>query len=62
MYAHPSRAIRTHDFLFIRNLAPREWRTGETGREPRTDDERALLRDLGAAVPSLRRGEGEAGP
>ena len=31
VYAYPARAIRTRDFLYIRNFAPDDWPTGEPG-------------------------------
>ena len=34
VYPNPSRAIRTKDFLYIRNFSPRLWRTGETPKPP----------------------------
>jgi len=38
VYPNPSRAIRTADFLYIRNFSPAQWRTGEvTGRQPHYD-------------------------
>ena len=38
VYPNPSRAIRTLDYLYIRNFAPEEWPTGEVeGEEPRYD-------------------------
>ncbi len=38
VYPNPSRAIRTKDFLYIRNFAPREWQTGKVkGPEPKFD-------------------------
>lgn len=38
VYLCPSRAIRTEDFLYIRNFSPEDWPTGETKGEPRTFD------------------------
>ena len=32
VYACPSRAIRTADFLYIRNFDPKSWRTGENAK------------------------------
>lgn len=38
VYSNPSRALRTHDFLYIRNLNPQKWRTGESDKPtPRID-------------------------
>ncbi len=35
VYLNPARAIRTADFLFIRNFAPDQWPSGEVrGRQP----------------------------
>ncbi len=33
VYSHPSRAIRTHDFLYVRNFGPEAWPTGESKDE-----------------------------
>jgi len=38
VYSYPKRAIRTADFLYIRNFAPNEWPTGEVeGKNPEYD-------------------------
>ncbi|MDF1659950.1 MAG: sulfatase-like hydrolase/transferase, partial [Verrucomicrobiales bacterium] len=34
VYPFPSRAIRTKDFLYIRNFSPEDWPTGEPDGEP----------------------------
>ena len=33
VYPNPSRALRTEDFLYIRNFEPEKWRTGEVERQ-----------------------------
>ena len=38
VYRNPSRALRTADFLYIRNFAPAGWKTGEVnGQNPTYD-------------------------
>ena len=38
VYENPARAIRTHDFLYIRNFEPQKWRNGEPNKpEPAID-------------------------
>ncbi|MGI9244898.1 MAG: sulfatase family protein [Verrucomicrobiales bacterium] len=38
VYRNPSRALRTADFLYIRNFAPAKWKTGEVdGKNPTYD-------------------------
>jgi arylsulfatase A-like enzyme len=38
VYSYPSRALRTQDFLYIRNFDPENWPTGEVeGHNPRYD-------------------------
>ena len=38
VYSHPSRALRTKDFLYIRNFSPENWPTGEVeGHNPHYD-------------------------
>jgi arylsulfatase A-like enzyme len=38
VYSCPSRALRTKDFLYVRNFAPDKWPTGEVeGRNPKYD-------------------------
>lgn len=38
VYSYPSRAIRTKDFLYIRNFSPEDWPTGEVeGKNPEYD-------------------------
>lgn len=38
VYPYPSRAIRTKDFLYIRNFSPNAWPTGKTaGKQPHFD-------------------------
>lgn len=34
VYPHPSRAIRTKDFLYVRNFAPEDWPTGVPKGDP----------------------------
>ena len=37
-YLYPSRALRTRDFLYIRNFSPEKWKTGEVvGHNPEYD-------------------------
>lgn len=38
VFPNPSRAIRTRDFLYIRNFAPETWKTGARRGKPRTFD------------------------
>ncbi len=38
VYAYPARALRTRDFLYLRNFSPDKWPTGEVkGHNPRYD-------------------------
>ena len=38
VYSYPARALRTQDFLYIRNFAPEDWPTGEVkGHNPHYD-------------------------
>ncbi|MEM1444413.1 MAG: sulfatase, partial [Verrucomicrobiota bacterium] len=41
VYPNPSRAIRTKDYLYIRNFAPEAWPTGKVDEEPRQFDFKA---------------------
>ncbi|MEM9015995.1 MAG: sulfatase-like hydrolase/transferase [Verrucomicrobiota bacterium] len=41
VYPNPSRAIRTKDYLYIRNFAPEAWPTGKVGKSPQKFDFKA---------------------
>ena len=60
---YPMRAIRTHDFLYVRNFAPDRWPTGRSRVHLVEQDRARRRRRLSRRRTSWRSGEpGEASP